>query len=154
MFITPKKILEGLKLDNNLIAADFGCGSGGFSIPLAKILRKGKVYAIDVQKTALSSLVSNNIPNIKAIHCDLEKGSTIRDNEVDIVILANILHQVEDIEVILKEASRVLKDNGILLIVDWNDYIDKKEVLKKAESFKLKEDIDTKTDHFVLVFNK
>ena len=38
------------------IAADFGSGSGGWVIPLAKILTKGKVWAIDVQDEMLSAL--------------------------------------------------------------------------------------------------
>ncbi len=156
MFINPKKILDKLELSNNLIAADFGCGSGGFSIPLANILKKGKVYAIDVQKEALSSLLSHsNVSNIKVIHCDIERGVKIKDNEVDIVILANILHQAEDKKKIISEAKRVLKEDGVILIVDWIKglaSVDKQEILDL--DLKLKEEIEVGEDHFALVFNK
>ena len=39
-----------------MIAADFGCGSGGWAIPLAKKLEEGKVYAIDILEEPLSAL--------------------------------------------------------------------------------------------------
>ena len=49
-FFNPKKILETMEINGKVKdVADFGCGYGTFTIPVAKIV-KGKVYAIDIDK--------------------------------------------------------------------------------------------------------
>ncbi|MDP2909842.1 MAG: class I SAM-dependent methyltransferase, partial [bacterium] len=56
MFLNPKTVLEQLNLKADMAAAEFGCGSGGFTIPLAKKLDEGIIYAIDIQAEPLSAL--------------------------------------------------------------------------------------------------
>ena len=55
-FLNPSEVLESLELRKDMIAADFGCGSGGWVIPLAKKLEEGKVFAIDILEEPLSAL--------------------------------------------------------------------------------------------------
>jgi len=55
-FLNPSEVLKKLKLRKNIIAADFGSGSGGWAIPFAKILEEGKGYAIDILEEPLSAL--------------------------------------------------------------------------------------------------
>ena len=50
----PEKILELLKLKPDYVAADLGCGSGFFAVPLSR--RVKKVYGIDFQKEMLEFL--------------------------------------------------------------------------------------------------
>ena len=70
-FIDPENILDQLQLKPDMVAAEFGCGSGGFLIPLAKRLEDGLVYGIDIQEAPLSSLKSRamleNVGNIRII---------------------------------------------------------------------------------------
>ncbi|GAH20696.1 unnamed protein product, partial [marine sediment metagenome] len=40
-FLNPSEVLKQLKLKKDMIAADFGCGSGGWALPLAKKLEEG-----------------------------------------------------------------------------------------------------------------
>ncbi|PIP24588.1 MAG: hypothetical protein COX33_01180, partial [Candidatus Nealsonbacteria bacterium CG23_combo_of_CG06-09_8_20_14_all_36_125] len=47
-FLNPSEVLKQLNLKKNMVAADFGSGSGGWAFPLAKKLEEGKVYAIDI----------------------------------------------------------------------------------------------------------
>jgi Methylase involved in ubiquinone/menaquinone biosynthesis len=48
-FINPGLILQQqLQLRRDMIAADFGCGSGEWALALAKILDHGKVWAVDL----------------------------------------------------------------------------------------------------------
>lgn len=108
-----------------MTAAEFGCGSGGFTIPLAKRLDKGRVYGLDVQAEPLSALEGRadleNLNNIETKRCNLEqeKGSNLPPNLLDVVLIPNVLFQVEDEEPLIKEAKRILKDRGQLLIIDW-----------------------------------
>jgi len=108
-----------------MVAADFGCGSGGFTLPLAKELSDGLVYAIDIQEAPLSALKGRTLlqktTNINVVRGDLEvvRGSTLPDVSVDMVIMANVLYQIEDRKAAFIEAYRILKEDGLLLIVDW-----------------------------------
>jgi len=124
-FADPKQILEQLKLSEKMIAADFGCGSGGWTIPLAKLLEKGKVYAIDVQGEPLSALRARanleKVGNIEIIVADVEKGTPLPSATADIVLITNLLCQCYDKTGVIAEAKRVLKPNGKMLIVDWSE---------------------------------
>jgi ubiquinone/menaquinone biosynthesis C-methylase UbiE len=124
-FLDPQNILRQIELHSDMAAAEFGCGSGVFSIYLAKILEDGLVYAIDIQEAPLSALKSRanleKIRNIKFLRSDLEKqrGSTLSDSSVDLVVISNVLFQIEDKNTIIKEAGRVLKKGGKMLVIDW-----------------------------------
>mgnify|MGYP001611054209 FL=1 len=52
-FLNPTEILRQLELKKDMVACDFGSGSGGWAIPLAKILEEGRVYAIDILEEPL-----------------------------------------------------------------------------------------------------
>ncbi len=125
-FLNPEEILKKLEIGEDFNAADFGCGSGSFSIALAKRIKKGVIYAIDVQEEPLSALKGTldmeNITNIELIRCNLEKLGSLKiaDNSLGLVLMVNILFQNDNKENIIKEAKRVLKTNGTLLIVDWD----------------------------------
>ncbi len=122
-FLDPNKVLKELNLKKDLVAADFGCGSGGWVLPLAQILKDGKVYAIDILEEPLSALRSKmktfKISNIEPTKADVEKSSKLFDNSCNLVLITNLLFEVDNISNVLEEAKRVLKDKGQLLIVDW-----------------------------------
>lgn len=124
-FLNPKEIIRQLNIEKGAIIADFGCGAGYFTIPLAKIVEQGNVYALDVLDTALESVQSKakleGLLNIETQHCNLElvNGSGLENNYIDLVLLANILFQSSKRNDIFKEAIRVLKNKGRLIIIDW-----------------------------------
>jgi len=122
-FLDPNKVLKELNLKQDLVAADFGCGSGGWVIPLAQILKDGKVYAIDILEEPLSALRSKmktfKISNIEFVKADIEKSSKLFDNSCNLVLMTNLLFEVDNINNVLEEGKRILKDKGQLLIVDW-----------------------------------
>lgn len=128
MFSAPEKNIEQLAVKEGEIIADFGAGSGAYTIAAAKALHgTGKVYAIDVQKDLLTRLKNTcteaHLGNVSFIWANLEKvgGTKLRDGSCDAVILSNILFQVPPFErrVVLEEAKRILNAKGRLLIVDW-----------------------------------
>ncbi|PIR89686.1 hypothetical protein COS93_00225 [bacterium (Candidatus Gribaldobacteria) CG07_land_8_20_14_0_80_33_18] len=170
-FINPDKILEQLNLKPEMTAVDFGCGSGGWAIPLAKRLKDGKVYAIDIQEEPLSVLISKaaleKITNIQPIQADVEDkdGIKIYSSSCDLVLITNLLFQTEDDEQIFKEAERILKPKGIILVIDWESEItfgpkgkriSVEEVEKIAEKFNLKLEKKFKAGnfHYGLIFRK
>lgn len=123
-FFEPAKILKMLCLDDKVVdAADFGCGYGTFTIPAAKTI-KGKVYAIDIEPEMIEiteqKAKAENLMNVEAVLRDfISEGSGLEDESVDYTILANILH-VEEPEKLLREAYRILRHNGKVVIIHWN----------------------------------
>jgi ubiquinone/menaquinone biosynthesis C-methylase UbiE len=170
-FLNPQEILNQLELREEMKVADFGSGSGGWAIPLAKILKEGTVYAIDILEGPLSALKGKadlkNVSNIETIRADLEKdaGSGLKDNSLDLVLMINLLFEIEDKEKVFKEAKRVLKKEGKILVVDWKEdspfgpkegRILAEEVKKIAQDLglKLEKEIGAGGYHYGLLFEK
>jgi len=171
-FLQPEEIVKQLNIKKNITIADFGCGGGYVSIPLAKIAEQGKIYALDILKEALEAVQSRakleGVLNIETIHCnlELENGSTFENNSIDLVILANILFQSSNKDAIIKEAKRVVKKSGQIVIIDWkldqamgppnNLVIDLKAIkeLGKEQGLKLKKELPVDQYHWGVIFNK
>jgi len=169
-FINPDEVLDELDLKPNLTIADFGCGSGGFTIPLARRVPEGLVNGLDIQEQPLSALKSRlnleNIVNVKLIKCDLEgpHGSKLPAGSVDLVMIPNVLFQIDNKNAIISEAYRILKSAGRLVIIDWNKnapadvsgQISAEEVVKivESENFKLSDEFRAGQYHYGLIFAK
>ncbi|MEA3452748.1 MAG: class I SAM-dependent methyltransferase [Patescibacteria group bacterium] len=171
-FLDPEKIIEQLGIKQDWNAAEFGCGQGGFTIELARVLPKGMVYALDIQEEPLSALLGKakveGLSNIKTIQCDLEepKGSTLRDGVLDLVLVTNILFQSTKREEILREAKRILNVNGKIIVVDWKvdspfgpeegrvslDEIEK--LMRLNLDMKLVKKLEADTYHWSAIFEK
>lgn len=154
--------------------ADFGSGSGIFTIELAKKLNHGgSILAIDLLEQPLRFLMENakrqSVSHLITTKvCDLESktlGNSFQ-NYFDIVTIINVLFQVKNKEAMLKEARRILKPNGFLVLVDWETYkiplneklypINKDDLVKMLtdSGFKMKEGIKLSNTHFGLIFVK
>ncbi len=122
-FLNPQQILKNISLREDMVACDFGCGSGGWVIPLAKQLKSGMVYAVDILDTAISALngkaSSEKIFNIKTVIGDIEEGVKMPNEYFDLVLMTNLFFQLENKEKVLEEAKRLLKNNGMILVIDW-----------------------------------
>ena len=150
-FLNPSEVLKKLELRENMIVADFGCGSGGWAIPLAKILEEGKIYAIDILEEPLSALRARvkieKLFNIETRKSDVEKGTTLMSDSCDLVLMSNLLFECENKKQVLEEGKRVLKKGGKILVVDWIkdnpltpeiEWVDFEEIKKIAQDLNLK----------------
>ena len=101
---------------------DFGCGSGVFSIASASVVgNRGKVYALDMRPAALERLKEEanrkGLANIETILFDNSKVSTLLGSEsVDVILLYDVLQEISDQRLLLKELHRVLKQDGVLSV--------------------------------------
>lgn len=126
-FLDPQAILDQCDVQSGWMAADFGCGPGYFSLPLAQMVSNGKVVAFDVLPAALESVESkakiSGIENIEIRRVNLENqnGTGLGDGEVDFVVVKDMLFQNQKKDAILREAWRILKNDGLILIVEWNE---------------------------------
>lgn len=125
-FMDPQKIVDSFGIDSGSIVVDFGSGAGYFVIPLAKAVKsKGKVFAVDILPSALEVVDKKakmeNLINIELVQADLEKENSTKiiDSSVDFVVISNLLFQLENKANIFREAKRVLKSGGKLIVIDW-----------------------------------
>jgi len=122
-FLNPIRVLDKINLRKDFTVADFGSGSGGWVLPLAKRIKEGTIYAIDIQGSPLSVLEKKakeeELFNVKTIRADVEQGSQLPDGSCDLVLMTNLLFAVKDRKKVLKEANKILKEGGHLLVVDW-----------------------------------
>jgi ubiquinone/menaquinone biosynthesis C-methylase UbiE len=122
-------IIKKSQIGEKMKVADLGCGgSGHFVFPVSKIIgKKGKIYAVDILKPALERInrraKQESYPNIETIWSDLEVfGATkIESESLDVAMLINTLHLSHKKVEILREAIRLLKKGGKMVIIDWSN---------------------------------
>ena len=150
-FLNPDRIVDELHIQEGMQIADFGSGSGYFTISMGERVKAGV----------------KNLENIETIRADLEVlgSSSLPDNSQDIVLLANILFQSDKKAEIFKEAMRILKKEGTMIVIDWKKgtgsfgppdgrRTDDLEMISMAEksNFKLKSKLDAGQFHYGLIF--
>jgi ubiquinone/menaquinone biosynthesis C-methylase UbiE len=120
-FSPPKNILKEVGIRTGFHVLDFGCGPGGYMLPLSDLVGKsGKIYALDTNPLAVKSvknlIIKKHLSNIDTIHSNCKTG--LPDTSLDLVLLYDILHDLKHPNEILKELHRVLKAHGILSVSD------------------------------------
>jgi ubiquinone/menaquinone biosynthesis C-methylase UbiE len=122
---------------------DYGCGAGSYTIPAAQLVgNAGKVYALDIHPLAIqlvqSIAVKRHLTNIEAILSDCATG--LPANNLDVVLLYDTFHSLNDPNCVLDEIYRTLKPNGVLSLNDH--HLKEAEITSKVTSkglFKLSE---------------
>jgi ubiquinone/menaquinone biosynthesis C-methylase UbiE len=121
----PQSILNKAGATKGMIMADLGSGPGFFTIPMAQATgEKGLVYAVDSDQTMLNGLKENiaksevNPNTIKIVNSDV-CHTGIPKESVDLVLFANVLHEVEDKKAFFQEVRRISKPTAYIVDVDW-----------------------------------
>ncbi len=174
-FINPEKVLFKAGLISGQTMADLGSGSGHYAIAAAKVVGgNGRVYAADILDSSLNHLVADArvqlIRNIETVKADFEQAKSldqIPEGSCDVVLLANVFHQIKNTQNLLGQVYRILKTQGKLLVIEWNDSrspfgpkaelrISESEVNKLISAAGLKYDKHLETDqyHYALTFIK
>lgn len=101
---------------------DVACGTGDFSIAIAKAVRKGEVIGVDISKEMLEvmrqKVLKNKLESI--ISQEVGDGEAMRfpDASFDRLVNAFGIRNFEDRDKGLREALRVLKPGGRLVILE------------------------------------
>ena len=104
-------------IPQKLVVADLGCGTGESVVALAPVTQK--VIGVDQSHEMLSICQrrTSHLPNIDLRQGSLEK-LPIENDEVDAVFCMLVLHHVKKIRTAFHEMSRVLKPNGLIIVLD------------------------------------
>lgn len=144
-FSDPRKVVDQLNFLPGEHIADLGAGTGAYTMAIAEKCKsnpESKIFAIDIQKELISRIAreaeEQSLSSVHIIWGDIEseKGTRLRKDSIDTVLIANTLFQLDSAASAIKEAVRVLKPGGRLIIIDW------------AESFG---NIGPKTDDIIAI---
>ena len=168
-FLNPEQILNQLDIESDFTAADLGCGSGAWVIPLALKLKDGAVFAVDILEQPIDALKAKanslSLTNIRAILTDVEKDLKIQKESCDIALMTNLLFEAKNKDAAVEQAKEILKPKARLLIVDWkkkNPVVPEQEAIAPEEikkitekaGLKLVKELDAGAYHYALVFEK
>jgi ubiquinone/menaquinone biosynthesis C-methylase UbiE len=120
-FQNPDAILFEAGVKSGEVVADVGCGTGFFTLPLARYVgENGKVFAADTSPTMIKELRkrTRNLNQINPIHSQ-ENKFPLRNESVDFVLLVNMVHELEDWKLFFKEVKRILTPGGRVCVVDF-----------------------------------
>jgi len=122
---TPSETLRQFGLSTGETLVEIGSGNGYFSLPAARIVDPATVYALDVDAPLLDELDSlatqQQIDNIVPVHGDARSLSKYISEPVDVGLIANTFHGVEDHAGLLEEVTTILADIGRFIIINWRD---------------------------------
>lgn len=173
--IDPSKILEKVGLKHGMRVADMGCGrTGHFVLPAAKAVGDtGMVYAIDIMKEILENIdswkKSLGLNNIQPIWSNIEaEGKTpIPAKSLDVCFFMNVFFMLKQKAGALKEAFRLIKDDGQVVVVDWEKNIGAlgplpekmvkaQDLINEAQAvgLRLVENFPAGSYHYCLIFKK
>lgn len=114
---------EGLLglFDPAWVVADLGCGTGMTAAMLAPWIHS--LEAVDREPAMLEAarVRLNGIDNIRFHECDLTR-LTLDDHSVDAAVLSLVLHHVPEPEAVIKEAARILRPGGQLMVLDMVEH--------------------------------
>ena len=118
----PFLILNYMPIEPYDHVADIGCGPGFFSIPLAKYLVYGKLYALDINEEMLQALrqrvTQAKLGNVEILPCE-ETEFSLPPGILDGAFLAFVTHHPEDRVAFLEAVRRLLKPRGWCTVLEW-----------------------------------
>jgi len=145
--------LEKIGISEGQTVLDFGCGSGTYTIPTAKIVgQQGRVYALDKDKEALDELMqkalSMGLRNIERMETSGKLEIELTDASVDWVLLFDVLHsyyfsQIDDRRRLLNEIYRIMKPSASISV--WPKHMESgaEDEVKRANFHLESEHVET-----------
>ena len=117
-------VVRALAIRPGMRVADVGAGTGYFAVPIARAVGvEGKVYAVDLQPAMLAKLREKLTEPDAPCNIELVPGEACKTSLpskcADVVLIANVWHELEDQTVALQEVARLLAPGGVLALLDW-----------------------------------
>lgn len=117
----PHQVIQALNLAANAKVADIGAGTGYFSVRLAHMTPKGRVYAVDTEPDMVNYLIErakrDKLGNLSAV---LAMPNDPRlPEKVDRVLLVDVFHHIDDRERYFRKLLDYLKPQSWVAIIDF-----------------------------------
>jgi ubiquinone/menaquinone biosynthesis C-methylase UbiE len=127
-FLNPQAVVAAAHISKDSRVADLAAGAGFFARAAARVVGpQGQVWAVDPGPDMLPRLknlaAGEGLHNVEVIRGTIEKagGTKLPDAAMDVAIMANALFGITNKEAAAKEAARILRKAGRVLLIDWSD---------------------------------
>jgi SAM-dependent methyltransferase len=122
--LDPVVVLSLCQVDRHDTVADIGCGPGYFTLPLAKRLSHGKLYALDVDDEMLAAcrqqVAAARLGNVEVLKCG-QYDFPLARGSLDGAFLALVLHEANlDKPRLLQAVGELLRPRGWCWVVEWH----------------------------------
>lgn len=121
LYLSPKRLAERLQIQPDWEILELGCGPAYFSPHIARLLQKGRLHLVDVQeemiRKARKRIQKFGLENVSL---EVTNGTSLNfpDKKFDCIYLITVLGEIQNLESMLGEISRVMKQNGLLSITE------------------------------------
>lgn len=121
--LDPPAMIARLDLREGAHVADFGSGTGVFTLELAKAVGPtGRVFALDGSPEMLQVLGTKGLPAwVRTMQADLGHDLPLPEGSLDACLMALVLHEVTPHADVLARMHHHLRHGGTVAIVEWRD---------------------------------
>ena len=118
----PFVILSFCPINIHETVGDIGCGPGYFTLPLAKSLVNGKVYAVDIDEEMVAAcrqrVSQARLGNVEVLKCDEFEFPT-HAASLDGAFLAFVVQQSPDKSRFLSAVRDLIRPRGWCVVLEW-----------------------------------
>ena len=119
----PTRAIRALRIEPGQTVADIGAGSGYYSLLLSKAVGpQGRVFATDIQPEMLaimkSKIDAQAIGNVQLV-LGTETETKLPDGSVDVAIMVDVYHELQQPQLFLRSVKRALKPGGRLVLIEF-----------------------------------
>jgi ubiquinone/menaquinone biosynthesis C-methylase UbiE len=115
------EVIARLDLRSGMRVADIGAGTGVFTLPFAKAVGNGPVYAVEVDQALLDHIGmrarEQQIANVRLVLGKFE-DPTLPETNLDLAFFHDVLHHIADRGAYLKNLARYLGPNSRVAIIE------------------------------------
>lgn len=118
-------VKEFCGLKENMVFLDVGAGAGFFTKPAVDIVcpvgpgKGGRVIVVDTEPVMISEINDRiKSPCLTIIQSD-EYNFKVENEIADVILIAFLIHEVEDKVRFLNEAKDKTKTGGFVIVADW-----------------------------------
>jgi ubiquinone/menaquinone biosynthesis C-methylase UbiE len=117
----PHEVIQALALKPDAVIADIGAGTGYFSMRLANMVPKGRIYGVDIEPDMVKYLAERakreKRDNVVALAG--APGDPRLPEKADLILMVDVFHHIDDRTGYFRKLRASLKPGGRIAVIDF-----------------------------------